>query len=211
VVPGIFDLMDPSIVDHVLPVIAQVEKAVGNDVVMIVLDTFAKTIAAGGGDADKAKDKGKVFANIQRIKDALSAKAPHVAIIGHTGKDETRGSRGSNAIVGDVDLMVTITDEAEIKTASSIKSNDGEEGPLLSFKSEVVQDGADDDGESTTINIVSRDEVDICDTQSKSRGWAKGLHLIRSVVSEAILVVTTVTQCHVTSRMSRLGTENKRK
>ena len=41
--------------------------------------------------------------------------------------------------------------------------------------------------EPTTINIVSRDEVDICDTQSKSRGWAKGLHLIRSVVSEAIL------------------------
>ena len=188
VVPGIFDLMDPSIVDHVLAVIRDVEKAVGCPVVMIVLDTFAKTIAAGGGDEDKAKDQGKVFANIQRIKDALGAKAPHVAIIGHTGKDETRGSRGSNAILGDVDLMVTITGDGAIKTATSIKSNDGEERPLFSFKPELVEDGVDEDGEPTTINIVSQDDVSTQDALSKSKsgGWTKGLHLVRTVVLEAI-------------------------
>jgi hypothetical protein len=35
-------------------------------------------------------------------------------LIGHTGKDETMGSRGSNAILGDVDVMVTITANGEI-------------------------------------------------------------------------------------------------
>jgi hypothetical protein len=35
-----------------------------------------------------------VFANLQRVKNATGV---HSAIIGHTGKDVTRGMRGSNA------------------------------------------------------------------------------------------------------------------
>jgi hypothetical protein len=158
VVPGLVDLTNPAIIAVIVSTIAEVEAATGVKVVMLVIDTFAKTIAAGGGDEDKARDQGKVFANLQRLKDALKADAPHIALIGHTGKNEDRGSRGSNAIVGDVDLMVTISGD-KVKTATSIKANDGEERPLFSFKSVLVEDGVDDDGEPTTINIVSAQPI----------------------------------------------------
>ncbi len=82
---------------------------------LVIIDTFAKLVAAGGGDEDKAKDQGKVFDNIERFKEGTGRS--HVALIGHTGKDEARGARGSNAFYGDVDVLVTISGD-EIKTAT---------------------------------------------------------------------------------------------
>jgi hypothetical protein len=51
-------------------------------------------IAAVGGDENSAKDQRAIFANLQRVKNATGV---HVALIGHTGKDESRGARGSRA------------------------------------------------------------------------------------------------------------------
>jgi len=96
-----------------------------------------------------------VFANVQRVKNNAGV---HVALIGHTGKDESRGARGSNALLGDVDVMVTIGGE-EIKTATVTKANDAPEGQLFSFKSEVHDFGSDEDGDPITVNIVSSEEV----------------------------------------------------
>ena len=62
----------------------------------------------------------------------------HFAIIGHTGKNVDLGARGSNAILGDVDVMVTISGES-IHTATVTKANDAPEGALFSFESEVFE------------------------------------------------------------------------
>jgi len=123
---------------------------------LLIFDTFAKLIAAGGKDENSAKDQGAVFANVQRIKDENGN--PHVALIGHTGKDESRGARGSNAILGDVDVMVEISGDT-IKTATVTKANDMPEGPLFSFKSDTHQFGVDEDGDPITVNVVSSEEV----------------------------------------------------
>jgi len=121
----------------------------------VIIDTFAKLIAAAGGDENSAKDQGAVFANVQRVKNNTGV---HVALIGHTGKDESRGARGSNALLGDVDVMVTIGGE-EIKSVTVTKANDAPEGPLFSFKSEVHDFGTDEDGDPITVNIVSGEDV----------------------------------------------------
>jgi hypothetical protein len=92
---------------------------------------------------------------VQRVKNATGV---HVALIGHTGKDESRGARGSNAQVGDVDLMVSISGD-EIKTVTVTKANDAPEGPLFSFKSEVHDFGTDEDGDPITVNVVSSDAI----------------------------------------------------
>ncbi len=134
---------------------------------LVIIDTFAKLIAAGGGDENSAKDQGTVFANIQRIK---LCEDVHVALVGHTGKDETRGARGSNAILGDVDVMVTIETAGEIKTAKIIKANDAPEGPLFSFKSEIHDFGKDEDGDPITVNIVSSEAVDARQDATHERG-----------------------------------------
>jgi hypothetical protein len=156
VIAGMLDLTNTSVVGDVLDAIKRFEKRFDCPPEVLIFDTFAKLIAAGGGDEDKARDQGRVFANVQRIKDATGA---HVALVGHTGKDETRGARGSNAILGDVDVMVTISGD-EVKTATVAKANDMAEGPLFSFKSEAHDFGVDDDGDPITVNIVSADQVE---------------------------------------------------
>jgi hypothetical protein len=155
VVPGMVNLMDQGTVKDVIASVRAVEQETENPVVLIIFDTFAKLIAAGGGDENLAKDQGRVFANLQRVKDELGC---HIALIGHTGKDETKGSRGSNAILGDVDLMVTISGD-DVKTATVTKANDAPEGPLFSFKSELHEFGVDEDGAPVTVNVVSADEI----------------------------------------------------
>jgi hypothetical protein len=156
VVPATVDFVDANSVAKVVRTVKNVEAFTGEHIGIIIFDTFAKLIAASGGDEDKAKDQGKLFANIQRMKDQLGG--PHVALVGHTGKDETRGSRGSNAILGDADVMVVISGD-EIKTATVTKANDMPEGPLFSFKSDIHEFGTDEDGDPITVNIVSSEEV----------------------------------------------------
>ena len=87
----------------------------GCPVGMIVIDTFNKGIAVGGGDEDKAKDQNITAANLRRVHELTDV---HIALVGHTGKDESRGARGSNAHLGDVDMMVQIAVDGEIRTAT---------------------------------------------------------------------------------------------
>jgi hypothetical protein len=156
VVPATFDLIRPDSVKRVIATIQEVEAVIGTSAGFLIFDTFAKLIAAGGGDENQAKDQGAVFANVQRVKNATGA---HVAIIGHTGKDVQKGARGSNAILGDVDIMVEISGDI-VRTATVTKANDMPEGPLFSFKSDLHDFGTDEDGDPVTVNLVSNEIVD---------------------------------------------------
>lgn len=157
VVGSTVNLMSAQTVPMLLATINRIGDEFGLAVGTVIFDTYAKLIAAGGGDEDKARDQGAVLANIHRLKEALSD-PPHVALVGHTGKDETRGARGSNALLGDVDLMVTLSGDA-VRTATIIKANDAPEGELFSFGSEVHSFGADEDGEEITVNIVTNETL----------------------------------------------------
>lgn len=176
------NLMKPQTVPRVVATLKAVEEDYGLPVGLVIFDTFAKLIAAGGGDEDKAKDQGAVFANVQRVKNQTDV---HVALVGHTGKDETRGSRGSNAILGDVDLMVTITGDS-IRTATVTKANDSPEGPLFSFKSEVHDFGTDEDGDPISVNIASDEEIDTQPARARDR-WPKGLRLVHECITSALI------------------------
>ncbi|MHC2334476.1 AAA family ATPase [Bradyrhizobium sp. USDA 4454] len=156
VVPATIDLLAPQNVAKVANTIKNAEAFTDTFLSVVIFDTHAKLIAAGGGDEDKAKDQGRLFTNLERLKELTGR--PHIALVGHTGKDESRGARGSNAFYGDVDLMVEISG-GEIKTATITKANDLAEGPLFSFKSEIHQFGSDEDGDPITVNIVSGEEV----------------------------------------------------
>ena len=157
VVPVTFDLIKADSVKRVIATIKEAETVFGESVGLCIFDTFAKLIAAGGGDENLAKDQGAVFANLQRVKNSTNT---CIAIIGHTGKDVQKGARGSNAILGDVDVMVEISGDI-IRTAAVTKANDMPEGPLFSFKSDVHEFGTDEDGDPITVNVVSDDAVSV--------------------------------------------------
>jgi AAA domain len=183
IVRDVMDLLNGNSVGKVVATIREAEEAFGCRAGLLVFDTFAKMVAAGGGDEDKAKDQGRVFANIQRIKNQTDC---HAAIIGHTGKDETRGSRGSNAILGDVDMMVMISGDAT-KTATVTKANDAPEGPLFSFKSEVHEFGRDEDGDPITVNVVSAEEIGTQTVRKPGERWPSGLRLFHDCLNAGLI------------------------
>jgi hypothetical protein len=147
------DLINPNCVDIIIATVRQAEHKFGCEVGMIVIDTFAKGIAANGGDEDKARDQNRAAANLRKLHSSLDV---HIALVGHTGKDETRGARGSNAHLGDVDLMIQISGDA-IKTAQVVKGNDQPERPIAEFKLEAFELGLDEDGDPIVTSIVSAD------------------------------------------------------
>jgi hypothetical protein len=152
----IINLMDPSCVNVILATIRAAEERFGLPVGYIVIDTFAKGIAAGGGDEDKARDQNKCLTNLRRLHEKADL---HIAIVGHTGKDETKGSRGSNAHPADADVQVQIFGD-EIKSARVIKGNDQPEGELTAFKLESAELGLDEDGDPVTTAILSNQLFD---------------------------------------------------
>jgi len=149
------ELVDPRNAKRIVETINEAGAAMGIPIGLCIFDTFAKLIAAAGLNENDAAAQGIVFASLQRVKNQTGV---HPAIIGHTGKEVTRGMRGSNASLGDVDVMVEISGE-DVRTATVTRANDAPEGPLFSFKSEVHEFGTDEDGDPITVNIVSGETV----------------------------------------------------
>jgi hypothetical protein len=156
VADAVIDLLDPSCIETIVSTVQAAEQQFGVSVGLIIIDTYAKGIAANGGDEDKARDQNRAAANLRKVHSLLDV---HIALVGHTGKDETRGARGSNAHVGDVDVMVQISGD-KIKIAQVIKGNDTPERELAQFKLEPFELGRDEDGDPITTSIVSTDMVE---------------------------------------------------
>lgn len=152
IVGQIIDLMNRGCVDSISDAIERAEQHFYAEVSLAIFDTWSKGIAAGGGDENHARDQNIASANLRRVIDRRSYL--HVATIGHTGKDEGKGERGSNAKLADVDLEVKLSGE-EVKTATVTKANDQEPGELTSFKLEPFEFGPDADGEPFRTFIVS--------------------------------------------------------
>jgi hypothetical protein len=146
------DLLNRSCIEIMVENIRAAEAHYGCPVGLIIIDTYNKGIAMGGGEENAAKDQNIMAANLQQVQDQTDL---HIALIGHTGKDESRGARGSNAHLGDVDMMVQISVDGTVRTATIIKINDGMEGILTRFCVEPVTLGRDEDGDPITTAIVS--------------------------------------------------------
>jgi hypothetical protein len=161
VADAVIDLLNPNCVGLIVATVHEAEQQFGVGVGLIVIDTYAKGIAANGGDEDKARDQNRAAANLRNVHGRLEV---HIALVGHTGKDETRGARGSNAHVGDVDVMVQISGDT-IKVAQVIKGNDQPERAIAQFKLEAFELGRDEDGDPITTSIVSTDVIDTQPTE----------------------------------------------
>jgi hypothetical protein len=148
---AVVDLLDPRCVEIIVSTVKEAERQFGRAVGLIIFDTYAKAIAAGGGDEDKARDQNRAAANLRRVHVRLNV---HIALVGHTGKDENRGARGSNAHAGDVDVMVQISGKTT-KVAKVVKGNDQPEREVARFVLEAFELGQDEDGDPIATAIVS--------------------------------------------------------
>lgn len=158
VASAVIDLLNPACVDLMVATVREAERQFSCAVGLIVIDTYAKGIAANGGDEDKARDQNRAAANLRKVHAEIDV---HIALVGHTGKDETRGARGSNAHLGDVDLMVQINSDTAIKVAEIVKANDAALGVIAQFKLEVFEFGRDSDGDPITTAILAAEQYDV--------------------------------------------------
>ena len=154
---GVIDLLDFKCVQSIVTDVREAERHMGCDVGIIVIDTYSKGIAAGGGDENSAKDQNRVAANLRRVLDLIDV---HIATVGHTGKDQSRGERGSNARLGDVDVQIQIIVNGKVKTAKVTDANDQPDRVIARFESELFELGRDDDGDPKTVAIISSEATE---------------------------------------------------
>jgi hypothetical protein len=172
----VIDLMHRDCVDVILGAIREAEQHFTCKVGLV------KGIAAGGGDESSAKDQNIALANLRRVLDQVSI---HIAGIGHTGKDESKGERGSNARLGDVDLLVHIRGDA-VKTAVVEKANDQPEDVLTGFRLEPFDFGPDEDGDPFRTFILAQ-EVLTTSTLHTGRALSDQQRLALEALTEILL------------------------
>lgn len=109
----------------------------GIDFKLIVIDTLAR--AFGGGDENSASDMMQFVVTCGHIQKIVQDAA--LMILHHSGKDQSRGMRGSSALLGAVDTELELLRiEDSMKGIIRIaKQKDGEDGTRYGFEMVTVE------------------------------------------------------------------------
>ena len=113
--------------------------------VLVVVDTFARALM--GGDENSAQDVGAFNSAVAALIESTGA---CVCIIHHSGKDKSKGARGSSAILGALDTEIMV-DEG---TVEATKQRDVDLGDPVGFKLVPLVVGVDSDGDEVTSCVV---------------------------------------------------------
>ncbi|MCB2079328.1 MAG: AAA family ATPase [Novosphingobium sp.] len=118
---------------------------------LVIFDTFSRMI--GEGDEDRAPDQNRMVARARRIQDATGVA---VLYVHHSGKDEKRGTRGSNALPGAADVVICVKKDLESghceARVTDIKDG-GEVGPFAYTLSQSTV-GTDEEGEPIVSCVI---------------------------------------------------------
>ena len=119
---------------------------------LIVIDTLARNM--GEGDENTARDMGAFV----QSRDGFCEDWAHVMIIHHSGKDTTRGARGSGSLRAAVDTEIQLTRSGIVIMAETKKQRDMPTGKVFGYTLRGVEIGADEDGEPVTSARVEPTE-----------------------------------------------------
>ncbi len=120
---------------------------------LVVIDTLARSM--GAGDENTAKDMGQFVANVDYIRAETGA---HVLVIHHSGKDTSRGARGSGALRGAVDTEIELTRDGKVISATTRKQRDMPDDAAFHYSLRSVFIGYDEDGDAVTSCVVEPTE-----------------------------------------------------
>lgn len=88
---------------------------------LIIIDTLARCFV--GGDENSAKDMGLFIHGVETVKRATGAT---VLVVHHTGKNERSGARGSSALMGAADTMISCGGDMGLLELTCEKQKDAE-------------------------------------------------------------------------------------
>lgn len=129
---------------------------------MIVIDTLAR--AMPGGNENASEDMGAVIGSAGKLSAAFSCV---LAFVHHSGKDDTKGSRGHSSLKGACDAEISVKRDGDAREATAEKVRDGPDAmSLLTFRLQPIDLGAvsefDPDAEEwerITSCVVSTSDV----------------------------------------------------
>jgi len=137
---------------------------------LIILDTMA---ASHSGDENSAKDMGLFLA---ACKDISVATGAMVLAVHHTGKEDSKGMRGSSALFAGADFVMEIFknkvgDRFEHGALLS-KSRDDVTGTSFGFELKRVTVGVDDEGDDVTTCVIEPVQKEVSKTPKRPRKLA---------------------------------------
>lgn len=169
VVPFAVDFLNTESVTTLIATIRAAQSECGEKAVLIVIDTFARSIP--GGNENDAQDVGVAVAAADRIRAAIECS---VGFVHHAGKDPTKGARGSSALRAAVDTEILIEAQNTHHSATVTKQRDLVAGQVMPFELIPHPVGQHDDGTDITSCVVRQIASEtppecIRDRQSKKR------------------------------------------
>lgn len=117
---------------------------------LVIIDTLSRVM--GSGDENVAKDMGAVIRNIDFMRSRLGC---HVMLIHHSGKDATKGARGSSSLRAAVDTEIELTRTEGVVVAETRKQRDMQSGRTFAYTLTDVRIGTDGDGDEVTSAVVT--------------------------------------------------------
>jgi RecA-family ATPase len=120
---------------------------------LIIIDTLA--MAFGSGDENTAKDMGLFIANCTCLRAETGA---HVMVIHHSGKNTSKGARGSGSLRAAADSEIELTRSGDVIMAKDRKQRDKQRGKIFAYKLQSVFLGNDEDGDAVTSAVVETTE-----------------------------------------------------
>lgn len=120
-----------------LETINEIVDSTGEELALIVVDTLNRVMP--GGNENASEDMGAVISNAKMIEDAFKCA---VMFVHHSGKDETKGSRGHSSLKGAMDAEISIIRNEDIRTFRIEKQKEGMDYyDLFNFKLKTVDLG----------------------------------------------------------------------
>ncbi|EIQ0071669.1 AAA family ATPase [Salmonella enterica] len=148
-------------VNEVVKAACAIQAQKGQPVQLIVIDTLARCF--GGNDENDARDMGAFIEGCDTIKRETGAT---VLVVHHSGKDDSKGARGSSSFRAALDAEFNVRREGDggaiILTCTKMK--DAEEPPPAAFDLRESELFTDRDGEkvaSLVVHDVARKPRDV--------------------------------------------------
>ena len=145
VIPVAVDLMDEINAQELQQTI---ETAAPGKTSLVVFDTVARSMS---GDENSSQDMGKVVKAMDHIREAFNC---CVLAIHHSGKDSSRGARGSSSMLGAVDASMRVERMGETVSLTVEKQKDAEMQDPIWFNTVSVEVETDALGLEADTSLV---------------------------------------------------------
>ena len=179
------NIKDPAIAATLIELIHRLEKATGTRCRFVCIDTLSQNLF---GDENSQDVMAQFAGSITKISSMLETQ---VCAIHHTGKDESKGPRGSSVINGNYDTLLQLS-AGEVDREVILRTGKQKNGKktALSIILEEVSCGTDRDGEEVRSLAVSIDsgemlECDALSAPSRSKISVEQTKTILRVLEEA--------------------------